>query len=458
MESTVHRFDVDHLFLNATVVPSFETGEVLDHGFVAVTGQVITAIGAMTDVEPWLRRARRRIDAADMVVMPGLVNVHTHLAAGVFRGLLDEGSGGRGLYDIAFPMEQHFEPEDIYWLGLLGCIEVVKAGCTTVNDIYFYADSLATAVDSIGLRAVLAEKVFDANLARIGQGDYTRDRRQGEAKLTANIDLVKNWHGAASGRITCRIGTHATDTCSRDLLLEAASEAKRLDVGIHIHVAQSAVEMDHIESEHGLTPIAYLNELGMLGPETLTVHCSNNTDADLALMAQADAAYACCPTMYPRRGRFPRLEAFRAHGIRTGFGTDWIRMDPWEGMRNAMCAVRLLNGDPDALPSSELLALQTMGSARALGMESEIGSLAPGKKADITVLNMRRPHLQPFYGGLPGILHTVYPSDVHTVMVDGQIVMHDGVIVNVDEATVVSEVAKRIPRFRAWREALVRGS
>ena len=133
-------------------------------------------------------------------------------------------------------------------------------------------------------------------------------------------------------------------------------------------------------------------------------------------------------------------------------------MDPWEGMRNAMCAVRLLSGDPEALPSSELLALQTMGSARALGMESEIGSLAPGKKADITVLNMRRPHLQPFYGGLPGILHTVYPSDVHTVMVDGQIVMRDGVIANVDEATVVSEVARRIPRFRAWREALVRGS
>src|SRR5690554_3716950 len=111
---------------------------------------------------------------------------------------------------------------------------------------------------------------------------------------------------------------------------------------------------------------------------TLAVHCSNNSDGDLDLMAATDTAYACCPTMYPRRGRFPRLGAFLERGIRTGFGTDWIRMDPWEGMRNAMCAVRLLTQEPEALPSRELLDLQTMGSARALGMADEIGSLAVG--------------------------------------------------------------------------------
>lgn len=444
----------DHVILHATVFPDFVDAAPIQDGFIAIAEGRVEAVGPASQAHEWLNPGTQVTDASGMVAMPGLVNVHTHLAAGIFRGLLDEGSKGRGLYDIAFPMEQRLEPDDIYWLGLLGCIEVLKAGCTTVNDIFYFADSLAQAVDTIGLRAVLAEKIFDVDLPRIGRGDYTRDRARGERKLAANVELIQRWHGAKGGLIGCRMGTHATDTCSSGLLSLASQEAQRLGVGLHIHVAQSPIEMDHIAATHGRTPVEYLNDLGLLRADTLSVHCSNNSDLDLDLMAETNTAYACCPTMYPRRGRFPRLGEFLSRGIRTGFGTDWIRMDPWEGMRNAMCAVRLMAGEPEALPSRELLDLQTMGSARALGMADDVGSLTRGKRADIVLIDMRRSHLQPFYGDVPGVLHSVYPSDVHTVFVEGNAVLRGGVVVGLDEASVVSEVGSRIGRYRAWREAI----
>lgn len=443
----------DHVIFNATVIPILAEGQVIARGFVAIRGNTIAAVGEMHEAEPWLRTARQLTDASWAAVLPGLVNVHTHLAAGIFRGLLDEGTGGRGLYDIAFPMEGNLGSDDIYWLGLLGCIEVLKAGCTTANDIYYHALRLADAVDQVGLRAILAEKIFDADLARIGQGDYTRDRSRGTDKLAANVKLVEERHGSAEGRIQCRIGTHATDTCSTDLLRDAQKEAKQLRVGLHIHVAQSPIEMAHIREMHSRTPVEYLSDLGLLGSDTLAVHCSNNTDSDLDLMAQSNTAYACCPTMYPRRGRFPRLLEFRNRHIRIGFGTDWIRMDPWEGMRNTMSAIRLLNQDPELLPAAELLDLQTMGSARALGMEQEIGSLEVGKKADLILIDLRAAHLQPYYETLPGLFYSAYPSDVHTVIVDGRLVVKDRTVVTVDEATVLSEVQRRIPTYRAWHRA-----
>ena len=444
----------DRVITDATVIPRPGDQRVLDRGFVAITSGRIAAVGPMSDAAEWTAGAARVTAMPWAIVLPGLVNAHTHVAAGIFRGLLDDGAKGRGLYDIAFPMEQLLEPEDIHWLGLLGCIEVLKAGCTTINDIYYFADRLALAVEEIGLRAVLAEKVFDCDLPRIGQGDYTRYPDRGRERLRANVALAERWHGGASGRITVRMGTHATDTCSEPFLREASAEARRLGIGIHIHTAQSPNEIEHVRSTHGCTPVEYLDRLGMLGPSTLAAHCFHNTDADIDRMVATGTPHAYCASIYARRGRFPRLAEFRARGATTGFGTDWIRMDPWEAMRNATTATRFQTGDPDALPSHEALDLQTMGSARALGMADDIGSLEPGKKADVLVIDGRRPHLQPFYGTIPGIVNTVYPSDVSEVIVDGRTVVENGRVLTVDEGAVLAEVVRRIPRYREWRQRL----
>jgi len=444
----------DRVITEATVIPRPGDERVLDRGFVAIAGGRIAAVGPMSAAAEWTAGAGRVSALPWAIVLPGLVNAHSHVGAAIFRGLLDDGARGRGLYDIAFPMEQLLEPDDIYWLSVLGCIEVVKAGCTTINDIFYFADRLAQAVDEVGLRAVLAEKVFDCDLPKIGHGDYTRYPERGAARLAANVALAERWHGAAGGRITVRMGTHATDTCSEAFLREASAEARRLGIGIHIHTAQSPIEVEHIRATHGCTPVEYLDRLGMLGPSTLAVHCWHTTETDIDRMAATGTPNAYCASIYARRGRFPRLAEFRARGATTGFGTDWIRMDPWEAMRNATTATRLQTGDPDALPSHEALDLQTMGSARALGMADEIGSLEPGKRADIVVIDGRRPHVQPFYGTIPGIVYTVYPSDVSEVIVDGRTVVENGRVRTVDEDAALAEVVRRVPRYREWRQRL----
>lgn len=432
------------------LVPEPGTGTVIRNGAIAVTGNRIVAVGPGQQLSHF--EAEREIEGGSMAAIPGLVNSHTHLASCIFRGMLDEGVAGLGLYRIAFPTEKHFEPDDMYWLGMLGAIEVLKAGCTTVNDIYFYASSLGQALSEIGLRAVLAEKIFDVDLPRIGDGDYTRYPEAGRRRLDANLDLIDRWHGAEDGRITCRIGTHATDTCSPDLLRSAFREAEQANVGLHIHVAQSMVEVDYVRQTYNRTPIEHLDAAGVLSPRCLCIHCTMNTDEDIDRMKRSGAVYGHTPTIYPRRGRYPRVWEFLRKGVPTGYGTDWIRMDPWEGMRLSLSVSRVINKDPEMLPAATLLHLYTGAAAEALGLEG-IGVLAPGKKADIALLRVDKPHIQPFWGTIPNLVYNVNAQDVDTVLVDGRVLLQGGRCQTVDEDAVMEQVRQRLPRWQGWLAA-----
>ncbi|MGQ0571226.1 MAG: amidohydrolase family protein [Armatimonadota bacterium] len=433
-----------------TLDPSFTVHR---GGAVGIRGGSIAGVWAAGGV-PQVR-ASRVIDAGGCAVLPGLVNAHTHLAGCVFRGVLDEGVGGQGLYRVGFPMEQRLTRDDIVWLGRLGIIEVLLAGCTTVNDIYYFPDALATAAEEAGIRAVLANKIFDADLPAIGGGVYRRDVHAGLMRLRENETLIERWHGAAGGRISCRVGTHATDTCSIDLLREGRRLANETGVGLHIHVAQSSREVDHVVSTHGCSPVRYLEGLDFLGPDVIAVHCTRVEPSDIAVLAQTQTRYAHCPTMYPRRGYYPPFRAIQEAGVVTGFGTDWIRMDPWDGMRQAMNAVRLLTEDPDALQAREALAFFTIEAARILGLEAEIGSLEPGKRADAILVDLQRPHLQPFYGSAAGLVYNVNGSDVETVIVDGRVVVEHGRCLTLDAQQTLGEVVARIPGYELGLRQLV---
>lgn len=440
----------DLLIEGGTLITDPITGEVIEEGFVAIQGNRIAASGSLRDIGDWGQRPREVISGSGHVIMPGIVNAHTHLAAGIFRGILEEGEAG--LYNVAFPVEQFLEPEDVYWLGLMGLIEVVKNGCTTINDIYYFASSLALAAKEIGIRAVLAEKMFDADFTQIQHGRYVRSSGQRQEKMRLSSDLVDKWHGANGGLITCRMGTHATDTCSKEMLQECVREAHRLGIGIHIHTAQSASEVELIKSEHGCTPIEYLDSLDYLGPNTICVHCTLNTDSDCDRMAATQTSYAHCPTVYPRRGSYPRLWDFLARGMFTGFGTDWIFMDPWEGMRNAMYWIRGGSGNPNAMPSHEALGFYTSNAAKVLGLET--GVLKPGHLADVILVDIQQPHLLPFYNNVAGLVYHATGHDVQTSIVGGTVIMDRRHLLGVNEQDVVREVQKRIPRYRGWIETV----
>jgi 5-methylthioadenosine/S-adenosylhomocysteine deaminase len=386
------------------------------------------------------------LDVTGSAVLPGIVNAHTHIAGCVFRGVLEDYSGS-GLYDVAFPFEQRLAREDIALLARLGIAEVLRGGCTTINDIYYYPDILASVIEETGMRAILANKVFDAELPLIAAGKYERNLDAGRQRLSDNAGLIEKWNGRAGGRITCRVGAHATDTCSRSLLKEAGQLAEQSGVGLHIHVAQSSVEVDYTVNAYGRSPVHLLGDLELLGPSTVVVHCTWVDDDDITLLATSDTHYVCCPVIYPRRGYFPPLQKIVSKGIITGFGTDWIRMDPWDGMRQAVNAVRMLTRDPRAISAQDVLSRSTREAAKTLGLDKEIGSLQVGKKADVIVVNLQQSHIQPFYGAAAGLVYTVGSGDISTVVVDGVIIVREGRCLTVDLEGTLREVARRVPGY-----------
>lgn len=432
---------VDLLVQADWLYPMSEGLPVIRGGEVAIRGDRIVHAGPAREAGAW--DAARTVARRGSAVLPGFVNCHSHAASPIFRSQTDDDTGGLTLAPLVFRMEKDVQDEEWRLLGELGCIDLIRAGVTTINDIWYNPWALAETVERAGLRAQIANKVFDVRLEELYRNDYTRHPAVGERRLRDGIDFVEHWHGRANGRITGRIGTHASDTCRAGLHREALGEARRLGVGMHIHAAQNRQEVALIQAEQGCGPLEYLRDIGLLGPDIVLAHMTYASDADLDAVAETGARYAHCPTIYARRGRYPRVEAILERGITTGFGTDWMLNDPFAGMRNAINAMRLRLADPDFLPCRQALWFHTMGAARVLGLDHEIGSLEPGKKADLIMVDLEKPHLQPYYGGYQALVFYANGTDVTTSIIDGQVVLDDGRITRLDEARALAETARQ---------------
>lgn len=419
---------------------------------VAIRADRIVYAGPRQASDTW--QARQTLAGRGKAVLPGFVNAHSHAASLIFRSQTDDFTAGQALYTIAFRMEKDISPEEWHDLALLGCMDMLKSGITTINDIWYSPERLALAVKDSGLRAVIANKIFDVRMEELYRGDYTRYPAIGEQRLRDGVEFVERWHNRADAqnRILGRIATHASDTCSRELHQTARAEADRLQVGMHSHTAQSAREVDYIQQEHGCGPLEYLRDIGLLRSDVVVAHLTYASDADLSAVRETHAGYAHCPIIYPRRGVYPRLWDIESLGIRTGFATDWMQNDPFEGMRNAINATRLKQGNADFLPCQQALWYYTQGSAEILGLSHEIGSLEAGKKADLITLDIDQAHLQPFYGAYPALVFYAKASDVKTAIVNGRIVLQDGQPTLIDEAQIIERIKQRLPN---WREQLI---
>jgi 5-methylthioadenosine/S-adenosylhomocysteine deaminase len=448
--------EIDLLVEAEFLYPMTAGSPVLAGGEVAISSSRIVHAGAAKPAGHW--RAKRTLRGSGKAVLPGFVNAHCHAGSTVFRSQTDDQGGGAALYTIAFRMEKEIGDEEWRDLAWLGCLDMLKSGITTLNDIWYAPDRLAEAVDALGLRADIAHKVFDVHLEELHEGDYTRHPEIGAARLRDGVAFAERWNGKAGGRVRARMGTHASDTCAAGLHREARAEADRLGIGMHIHTAQSAREVEQIRKEQGKGPLEYLRDIGMLRDDVVCAHLSFAGPADLAALKETGAKYAHCPIIYPRRGRYPPLRDIIRRGIPTGFATDWMTNDPFEGMRNAINVCRVVLGDPAFLPCEEALRRHTMESARVLGRDAEIGSLEAGKKADLIMINLDRPHLQPFYGGYPAVVFYAKATDVVTSIVDGRIVMEDRRLVGHDEERILAAVKARIPRWASQLKALGSGA
>jgi len=403
-------------------------------------GEVVIDAGRVVSVGPAGRLhlpGARVMDFPSHALLPGLVNAHTHVAGCLFRGLTEDREDG--FYGLALPMERHYHAEAIHALSRLGIAEVLLAGCTVINEIYHGAAETARAAVELGVRAHVAHKVFDTDLASIRTGERLQIPREGERRLQENIDLYDRWHGAGNGRVQVRFGAHAADTCSVQLLTSIREEALGRAAGRHIHVAQSPEERDFMVATHGTGSIEFLDGQGFLGPDVVVAHVVYATPAGIEILRETDTPVAHCPAIIAKRGRFAPVKALYEAGVRVGWGTDWVTMDPWDAMRFGISGTRLAYGEIDLLSAREALWRSTMGSAGVLGQAESIGSLEPGKLADLILVDLEQPHLAPLHDPVAVLVYNATGRDVTHVMVGGEFVVSDRRLMTADLPSLVRD-------------------
>lgn len=408
-------------------------------GEVAVEGSRLLQVGAAGRL-PADWRPERVIDGSDHLCMPGLVNCHTHAAMTLLRSFADDLPLMEWLSTKIWPAEERLTGEDVYWATLLSIVEMVRSGTTTFNDMYFFMDDAARAVEKAGARAVLARGL-------IGNGPGA------EQALEESRSFLNRWQGGAGGRINVWLGPHAPYTCPPEYLIKVLQVAEEFQTGIHIHVAETVDEVEQIQKQYGKTPVAYLNDLGVFRVPVLAAHCVHLTEADIATMAERSVAVAHNPesNMKLASGIAP-VSAMRRSGITVGLGTDGAssnnNLDMFEEMRTAALLHKVANQDPLVLPALEVLAMATRDGARALGLDSQVGVLEPGYKADLILVDLNQAHLCPRHNLEAHMVYAARGADVDTVIIDGQLVLDGRRMLTIDEDEVRREVEARAMRLK----------
>jgi 5-methylthioadenosine/S-adenosylhomocysteine deaminase len=431
------------------VVPMDPGRTVIRNGAVWVEDDRVVRVG--TDGDP--RPSTETHEFPRHVLLPGLVNTHTHVAGAIFRGLLEDRPDH--FYGFALPMERHLDADSVHVLSMLGIAETLLAGCTTINDMFHFPEATARAAAQLGTRAQIAQKVYDVDLPRIADGAREYSPGRGMAKLEANVRLYETWHLRAGERIGIRFGLHASDTCSPQLQRAVVAEAERRGAGMHTHVAQTAGERDFIRERYHKSPVALLEDNGALGPNTLAVHLLFADDADLDKLRATRTCAAVCPACVTKvAAALGPLPQTRHAGIRVGWGTDWVSMDPFDAMRFGIVSARLLTGDAVFLSAWEALWRFTGGAAEALNWEDRVGSVEPGKKADMILIDVDQPHLAPMREPVPTIVYNASGRDVTHVMIDGEFVVKDRRLCRADVGQLVADGQEAADRL--WRRAQAR--
>jgi len=422
-----------HNGMIVTVNPDFE---IIRSGFVCIKGGRIERVGLQVSEER-LPDAEVVIDAEEGIVLPGLVNTHTHLPMTLFRGLADDLSLMDWLNLHIFPAEaKHINPDSVYTGTLLGCAELLLSGTTTCCDGYFYENSVAEAVEQAGMRAVLAQGVID--FPAPGVPDPADNVKYATA-------YTESWMHR-NPRIRSSVFCHSPYTCSADTLKRAKAVANEKGVLFQIHVAETQTERDQMLKEHGLSPVQYLDRAGVLDANTLLIHAVWVDAADIETIANRAAKVSHTPgsNMKLAAGVAPVPEFLRA-GVCTGIGTDGSasnnNLDLFQEMNLTAKVHKVHTLDPTVADARSVLEMATINGARAIGLGADIGSLETGKSADMIVINTRQPHLTPLYNPVSHLVYCASGADVRDVIVSGQVVVKNRNLLTLDLEDVLDRVA-----------------
>jgi len=438
---------VDLLIAGGTVVTMDAGRRVLQDGAIAVRGDTIVAVGTRAELAARYAPARR-INASGKLVLPGLINGHTHVPMTLLRGIADDLALQEWLEKYIFPAEaRNVTEEFVTWGTRLAALEMIRGGTTTFADMYYFEDTVARETKAAGMRGVLGQSILDfpvPGFKTVPEG------------LAYAEKFLAHWKG--DPLIHAAVAAHSIYTCSEGTLKQSAALARRYGAPILIHVAETKRELDESRAKHGASPVAYLEKIGVLGPDVLAAHCVWLSSADIAILAKYQVGCVHNPSsnMMLASGVAPIVE-MRAGGVRVGLGTDGPAgsnndLNMMEELDLAAKLQKISRMDPRALGAKEALEMATIEGARALHMESEIGSLEAGKKADLIVLRLDAPHAVPMYSVYSQIVYALKASDVETVVIGGRAVMENRRVLTLNEAEVIAkarEFGERVKRSLA---------
>ncbi len=422
---------------NGIIVTVDSIGTILPNGAIAIDGDKIIAIGKNEEILNKYR-SENIIDAKGKIVMPGLVNCHTHLSMTLFRGLADDLELQDWLTKYIFPAETDFMNAESVELGAkLAMIEMIRSGTTTFNDMYFYEDIVAQVAKKIGMRGVVSESLINFPVPNSNNSDIGIEHIRKMTKKYKNDSLI-----------TVGLAVHSPYTCSPELLKKAKNVAKELNLNYHIHVAETKWEVDTIYKLYKMTPVEYLDKLGVLDSKTIAAHGVWLTDSDIKIFANRGVSVAHNPecNMKLSSGAAP-IDKMNELNCNVGLGTDGVasnnNLNMFEELHTMALLAKLSTKKPTSIPAEKAIRIATIQGAKLLGKEREIGSLEVGKKADIILINMNRPNTTPLYNVYSSLVYSVNANDVSDVIINGKFVMKNFTMLNINEDEVMSEVRKR---------------
>lgn len=433
----------DLLITGGAVVTMNSQRRIISDGAVAVTGERIVAVGPRAEIERH-HKARRRIDASGHAVLPGLINTHTHAAMSLFRGIADDLRLEEWLEKYIFPAEARNVTSDfVRWGTRLAALEMIRSGTTTYTDMYYFEDVVAEATREAGMRGVLGETILDFPAP---------DNKTVDSALEYTQKFLERWRN--DSLITPAVAPHSAYLCSADTLTRARDLAARYDAPVLIHVSETSAENKQVREKQKLSPTAYLDRVGLLGPRTLAAHAVWLSDVDIQILSRTRTGVAHCPSsnMKLASGVAPVLKLLAA-GIPVGLGTDGVAgsnndVSMFEEMDLAAKLQKVTTGDPRALPAAQVLEMATILGARAIGLEKEIGSIEPGKRADLITVRLGQPHTVPLYDVVSQLVYAAKASDVENVIVNGRLVMRGRRVLTLNEGDVLAAAERYAARVR----------
>ena len=435
--------EVDIIIEGGTILTLDDAGTIIPSGALAIEKGAIAAVGPLTEITGRYR-GREVINAKNHVVMPGLVNAHTHAAMTCFRGIADDLELMEWLNRYIFPAEaKNVDPELAYWGSLLACAEMIRSGTTTFCDMYIFEDETAKAASLAGMRCLLGEVLFDFPSPNFKTPDEG---------LACTKGLLEKWAGDPLVRIT--VEPHALYTCSEDLLKKSRALAESYRVPLSLHLLETKSERDGLLEKLGCSPVQYLRDIGLLDENLIAFHCVWLSPEDIEMFARAGAKAVHNPesNMKLASGVAP-VPDMQSAGITVALGTDGCasnnNLDMFQEMDTAAKLHKVSRLDPTVMSAATVLRMATHDGARALGMANVIGALRPGMKADVITVDFNQPHLTPLYHEDSHLVYCASGSDVDTVLINGRIVMKNRRLLTVDEGEVMERVNHIARRIRA---------